>query len=150
MTSKIIKINVPVHIHSVITEQENMKYLFLSSSDSTHIYPNNSPFDFIVEFPQTLELNGNWLCALTEINYTNAEEELYVYCDICEYSYVCNGFKPLLRVINGSNIFETLYYIPVNQQAVKRIHVYIRDREGQIPSFNTSDLRCTLALKHGK
>ena len=128
-----------------------MKYLFLSSEDSTSTHPSNSMFDFTIEFPQPLELEGKWECALTEIVYSDSiNGDLYVYCDICAYSYVSDSYKPLLRIVDGSDIFEKQYFIPVTQQVVPRLRLYIRDKQGNIPSVDEETLRCTLALKHGK
>ena len=75
-------------------------YLFLNSNDSKSLHPN-----FTVELPTPLELHGNWKCALAEILYSKSiGQKLYVYCDICEYSYIADGYKPILRIVkNGAS-----------------------------------------------
>ena len=126
-------------------------YLFLDSNDSKSSHPQNSAFDFIVELPRPLNLQGEWKCALVEIAYSaSVDEDLYVFCDICEYSYIDDGYKPILRIVNGSDIFDKLIYIPITVPTAARIHMYIKDRKGNIPSVDITSLRCTLHIKHGK
>lgn len=127
-----------------------MQYLFLHSEDSLLTHPQNNATDFTVDLPQPLDLPGKWSIALTEISITpNKKADLYVYCDVCDYSYQRNTRKPILRIIKGSTTFAKPYYIPVAVNYTPRIRVYIRDSKGNIPSFEISTSRCTLALKHG-
>ena len=90
----------------------------------------------------------NLECALVDITFTDfLTEDIYVCCDICEYSYINNSYKPLLRIVNGTEIFQNLYFFPVINQSVKRMHVYLRNKDGKLPSINVDRLRCTLALR---
>ena len=69
-----------------------------------------------MELPTPWELQVDWKCALKIAEISNPEsmeQELYIYCDICQYSYVADGYKPILRIVNGSDIFETLFYQPI-------------------------------------
>ena len=127
-----------------------MQYLFLDSEDSKSMHADNTAFDFVIELPQDLNLVGYWDCALTEISYSQPTTDLYIYCNIINYSYENDSYKPILRIVNGSDIFEKLYFIPITQQSIPRIHIYIRDKQGNTPSDSGQELRCTLALKHGK
>ena len=48
---------------------------------------------------------------LAELSYPDSiEQDLYVYCDICQYSYVTDGYKPILKIENGSDIYDKLFY----------------------------------------
>lgn len=126
-----------------------MQYLFLHSQDSLLTYPQNHPTDFTIDLPQPLQLPGKWSIALTEINIIpNKKIDLYIYCDLCEYSYQRNTCKPILRIIRGSSTFSKPYFIPVAVNYAPRIRLYIRDSKGNIPSFDISTSRCTLALRH--
>ena len=126
-------------------------YLFLNSNDSKSLHPKNSPFNFTVELPTPLELRGDWKCALTEISYPKSiRQELYVYCDICEYSYIADGYKPILRIVKGSDIYNQLFYRPITNPFVSRIQIYIKYQTGNQPSVDVKSLRCTLKIKHGK
>ncbi len=125
-------------------------YLFLNIQDSKSIHPNNIPLDFTVELPQPITLTRKSRIALIEINYPGKyKQDLYVFCDICDYNYVKNGYKPLLRIVNGSQVYRKLLYIPLSTTNISRIRVYIRDEKGRIPAVNFKSLRCTLVIKHG-
>ncbi len=122
-----------------------MKYLFLNSEDSKDFHSNKNT-EFIIELPDALE--GKFTCALTEIKFENTTtEDLYIYCDIIEDSYVNNSFLPLLRIVTESTKFHTLYYLKVKQSRIPRIKVSIKTREGKAPTL-TGNTTCTLALKH--
>ena len=126
-------------------------YLFLNSNDSKSLHPDNKPFNFTVELPTPLELRGDWKCALAEISYPKSiRRELYVYCDICEYSYIADGYKPILRIVKSGDIYNQLFYQPITTSLVSRIKIYIKDETGIEPSVDVESLRCTLKLKHGK
>ena len=126
-------------------------YLFLNSNDSKSLHSNNPPFNFTVELPTPLELRGDWKCALAEIPYPKSiRREIYVYCDICEYSYIADGYKPILRIVNGSDIYDTLFDQPITSLFVSRIQIYIKDKTGNQPSVDVKSLRCTPKIKHGK
>ena len=122
-------------------------YLFLNSQDSLSVHPKNTSFDFTVELPQPINVDGKSKIALSEINYSEVhEKDLYVYCDVCDYSYVKDGYKPILRIVNKSCIYNKLIYIPISSSYIPRIRIYIRDENNQIPSFNIETLRCTVAI----
>jgi hypothetical protein len=130
-----------------------MKYLYLDSEDSKDSHPQNKPFDFTVEMPTPLELEGNWSCALAEIYFTREAltQDLYVYCDLCDYNYVNQQYSPILRIINsGDEIFDKCFYVPLVNKLISRIRIYIKTKSGEKPSVSIQKLRCTLQLKHGK
>ena len=128
-----------------------MKYLFLNSQDSRSTQPLNNPFDFIIDLPQPIIHEGNWSCALAEIGFSEPiDQDLYVYCDICDYSYVNDTHQPILRIVRGSRLFTEPFFIPIINQHLMRIRVYIRNQSGRIPSVTLKQLRCTLLIKYGK
>ena len=123
-----------------------VNYYFLSSNDSTNIYPDNKNSNFTMDLPQKIE--GKYECALTEIRFNNpTAEELYVYCDIIEHNYVRNKFLPILRRVTDSTNFHKLYFFKVKQNRISKIRIYIRNSEDREPSL-TGITTCTLAIKH--
>ena len=126
-----------------------MKYLFLSSKDSLRDYPNNKWYDFTVDLPCELILEGDWECALLDINcIPRVDRELVVYCDIVEQSYFNNGTASLLRcVFQSTNTFLHPYYIKINRNRISHARICIRDLvTGRVPSEYDLDLTCTLGL----
>lgn len=130
-------------------------YFFLSSRDSEKIYKQNNANDFIVELPVPLELDGRWECGLMDIQLspTSFPKQLYVFCDLCNDSYVSNNKLPILRrllvrVMRDLNITFTIpYYMPIRRTQVKRIRIFIRDSHMQPVTFKRQDLKCTLHIR---
>ena len=107
-----------------------MIHLFLNSIDSINTHPNNNPFDFTIELPEALVLDGEWECALSDIYYDNSaiNEELFVFSDICNDSYVYNNRLPILRKVNKPDIFTLPYFTSVNLREIQRIRIFIKDK----------------------
>ena len=127
-----------------------MKYLFLSSKDSLRDHPNNKWYDFIVELPAELILEGDWECALLDVNcIPRVDRELVVYCDIAEQSYFNNGMASILRcAFQSTNTFLHPYYIRTNRNRISHVSISIRDLvTGKVPSEYELDLTCTLGLR---
>ncbi len=124
-------------------------YLHLSSNDSKSTHPDNKPFEFTVNLPRNLILNGAWEIALTEIYFQgkSGSKNLYIFTDICESSYVADTFLPLLRIVKRSGPLDIPYYIKLSQDFVSELKVYIRTDGLKEPSFLIGTLRCTLHLR---
>ena len=122
-------------------------YLFLSSSDCGDIYPDNNPLDFTIDLFPILELKGEWECGLLEIDYKPSNIDLFLYCDLCESSFVHGNYLPLLRFVKKVSIYERPMFFPISREVVSRLRLYIRDAEGKVPSFNIKELKCTLEIR---
>ena len=128
-----------------------MIHLYLSSLDSLSAFPDNLWYDFTVLLPKPLDLQGVYSCALLEIDFDKKlNKDVYLFCDMCEYSYLRDGYQPILRVIQKTSVFTKLIYIPVKTSRINTIRIYIRDEEGQVPSLNVKSCRCTISLKNTK
>ena len=128
-----------------------MEYLYLNSQDSQSTQPLNNAYDFTIDLPQPIIHNGKWKCALAEIIFSQSiRQDLYIYCDVCDYSYVRNTYGPILRIVKGSKVYAKPLYIPLKIQYLSRIRIYIRDENGQTPSDPLKQSRCTLLIKYGK
>jgi hypothetical protein len=134
-------------------------YLFISSTDSKDWFPQNNSQNFRIKLPSSLKLDGLWRCALTEFSYTPIFEglipkEIYICCDIVQDSYACNSTLPLLRKVNVPSqhssriqiLFPQNFYIPVSQEEIQYINMYIKDENLQNPSFGSEPVTCTLHL----
>jgi hypothetical protein len=75
------------------------------------------------------------------------KNDLYIYCDICESSYVKGRYLPLLRVFkrNKGKIYFPFYIKTLSKQ-FNKIRIYIRDGNMETPSFDCNNSRCTLHL----
>ena len=122
-----------------------MKYLYLSSNDSLDYYPTNNPFDFTVNLPYSL--SGQFVVALAEVHYTSHEEELFIFCDLCEDSYIKDNSLPILRTVSNIGEFSNLYFHTVTRKSIQRIRIYITNKNLDKPSYDIGPVRCLLILK---
>ena len=88
----------------------------------------NTGYDFMIELPRTLELQGEWSCAVLEVSLEKPLTEiLYLYCDIIENSLILGKPLPLLRSFQESIEYAIPVYVPVIVDEIKRINFKIRD-----------------------
>ena len=69
-----------------------MRYIYLKSSDSLDIYPDNVLSDFCVKLPESIELEGSWELALVEIQYPTSWEK-HPYDLWVKYSINCHFLR---------------------------------------------------------
>lgn len=136
-------------------------YVSLSSNACKEFYPSNNAGDFMIKLPSTLNFDTpGWVCGLCEIQFTplpNAPEAMFLLMNICQESIVNSQTLPLLRTLYTSNYkitrkplsisFDRVFYIPVKQQQVDQIHLYIKAVDNDLLSFTDKPLRCTLHFK---
>lgn len=144
--------------------------MVLESSDGSSLFEKNTPHDFTVQMDRMVHLEGYWVVALMEMNITYKDtskhiEDVYVYSNICEESFVGPSEHPLLRKIHISKdeteqytknrqkhmtthlIFSTPYYVPVRLGQLNQIRIYITDSNGQPSSFINEEASVTLHFK---
>lgn len=129
--------------------------MVLSSDDGKLFYSDNKPFDFRIKLNRPIQLEGYWVLAITEFSTTErgAKEEMFVYSDVCQDSFIGDSEQPLIRRIsfNDKNshiiIYENPYYVPVKLDTIQQIHIYIKDSTGQEASFLKKKVTVTLHFK---
>ena len=123
-------------------------YLYLSSEDSKDVYPKNEPWDFTVDLPQTIQLGGKWELALLDLKHDEWLANIFVLCDWCGQSTVRCKRLPVLRMVSQFGLESKIYYVPVIQPYLARIHITIKGHELEdISSFATETTTCTLHLR---
>lgn len=129
--------------------------MVLKSTDSSTVHSDNKPQDFRVRLPRPLPLKGDWTVELTEFRNSKltktTDQEIFVYCSVCDDSIVGGSQKPLLRRIvlknNNNVIFERPYRIPLRIKDFGDIHVYIKDKQDADSSFLTGESTVTLVFR---
>lgn len=129
--------------------------MVLKSTDSSTVHSDNKPQDFRVRLPRPLPLKGDWTVELTEFRNSKltktTDQEIFVYCSVCDDSIVGGSQKPLLRRIvlknNNNVIFERPYRIPLRINDIGDIHVYIKDMQDADASFLTGESTVTLVFR---
>ena len=125
-------------------------YLYLNSSDCLFTHPQNVPSDFTIDLPEPLHFdNEKYEIAVTEVLYKGKRTiDLYMFCNICDTTFVREKTLPILRIIRQPNeIFAVPYYIPIYQKNISTVHVYLRDKYYNPVSFSKDYLRCTLHIR---
>lgn len=128
------------------------------STDCVHLFPNNVPHRFKVQLSQPVHLKGSWVIGLRELTTTSwtdnaVSDDVYVYCNLCDVSFVGDKEEPLLkRVFLGSNpkanrIYLRPVYIPVRLGEVVQISIIIKDRAGNDASFLDGPITCELGMR---
>ena len=109
-------------------------YVYLKSTDSNNMFPDNRVFKFRIHLKNPLILNGFWKVGLCEfyvkkqLNKPKAKIQtdivLDLYSNICKESMVNGEEQPLLRRIQQNNsdgwsyIFDPVIYIPVKRRSI--------------------------------
>jgi hypothetical protein len=129
-------------------------YLFLASDDSLLTHVNKTAGDFIVELPRRYRLDDSWECAISEITFVSEFEQLtdrmYACTDVMDDSYVRGTTLPVLRSIDIDTdtkvdlSFNPLCYIKVQTDELRRIRIFIKDRNLKPSRFKFDRLYCTL------
>lgn len=122
----------------------NAIYLYISSTDSLSIHPDNTSYDFTVELRENL--TREYLIALTEFNCDSINEKLYVFCDIIDSSNCKDQLLPVLRVVREQGEFHNLHYYRSSRSSIQRITISIRNSNLEIPTNQIGEVSCTLRL----
>jgi hypothetical protein len=135
-------------------------HLFLSSLDSKAIHRANTAIDFTVELPQTVDLNGEWECALVDFQLVGSILPFDPFClcsDICEQSCVGDERLPILRRLSAKGReqdsayqFEQPQYILLKLNRINRIRIYITSTNHPKIADTSGVLTCTLHLRSKK
>ena len=120
-------------------------YLFISSEDSNELNPANTSYDFTVTLPQTI--NGSFEIALAEMTYTSHNEDLYVFCDLCEHSFVKDSMLPILRAVTGVGGYQNLFYHKVTRNSIQRVRIFITNKKLEHPSQDIGPVHLLLILR---
>ena len=79
-------------------------YLHVSPADSKSIYSGNTANDFLVELPKSLDLSGEWECALYAATLKAKRQKLAtsltLTCDLMVESYCLGQMCQVLRYLN--------------------------------------------------
>ena len=123
-------------------------YIHLSSKDSINSSPQNNCWDFTIDTGRYIRLEGKYEVGLSEIWWDGEEREnLYIFSDIVNPSFVMDSYLPILRVTHQPKIFTRPHYMRLAQDSISQIRVYIRTDKYKKPSFTPKSLNCTLEIR---
>ena len=129
------------------------EYVWISSDQNKDIYPNNKPYQFKIQLPQTIPINGNCLIGLCEIRGLKKQrsKEIFICCDQCQYSIVDDKLYPVLRCVDTSDevkIIHTPFYVSSKiTSSIDHLSFYILDGKGELASFLKEPLKISIHIK---
>lgn len=135
-------------------------YLKTTGNTVNHVFA--IPQDFTAYSCTVIQVSGD--VVLEKLGKTRSKQQqpgyspLYLCCDICEHSFlggldseiplklpILLELPPLEGFVGNRDLFmNRLLWVGVNNNRVNDIRLYIVDEFGNIPSFETCKLRCTL------
>ena len=130
-------------------------YLFINSYDSLDLYPHMRGGNFKVQLPKTYHMEGEWECALLEINFVPAfkypTQRVYVTSSIVgNESYANNALFKILQSVSVRSeeiteiIFERPMYHRVTQKHVSFIDITLRDDHLRVCDTKDDHVFCLL------
>ena len=122
-------------------------FLYVSWTDSLHIHRMNKPYNFIVDFPKTLHLEGQWEVALMDIIIKSSKKSsFYLLADFCEESLLKGSQRTILRRVDNKNSHYSFpYYGKITKLDIQSIRVIALDQN--LDFFQLTDIECILHLR---
>lgn len=133
--------------------------MYIYAESGKGLYTECEPSDFRIDLGKTIELEGKWEIALLDIDLPTLQREnttmfLTLYSNVCTES-IENGIeRPILYRVFKSDFRQgkaltiaTPRYVPLSQNSIRTIHIYILDHIRQKPSFRPGRTTCTLHLR---
>ena len=123
------------------------RYAYLSWDDSKFLHPGNKANDFLIDFPNTIDLRGEWFVALSDVKIkAQTKKSIFVLSDVCEESYVKGNKYPVLRRLDDkSSDFDNPRFVKVIAQQIQRIRIWLLTDNWK--AVNIADFKCTLCFK---
>jgi hypothetical protein len=105
---------------------DNDIYLHVSSSGSKHYFPRNNAAHFCIKLNTPLNLIGNWVIGLCELDIQNVDvptnvsrgcTSLKIECNVCS-GIIVNGVQTrVIRVMalkpSVNEVYPVVYYVPL-------------------------------------
>ena len=117
--------------------------MVVRSTECKEVFPQNNPYDFPIQINKGLKFDGDWTTDLIEIGLDSvtrrAQNEIFIYADICDMSYINQNQTPLLRRVyitdTGNMVFQNPYPVPLRCKDFECIHFWILDKDSKPASF---------------
>lgn len=127
-------------------------YMYLSNDDSINYFPHNKAHDFRVIIPKQLNLDGEWLVALTEI-ITTVESTRFVnvFCDIIESQIIGDQYLKLISRVELNSLgklIEHPHYCKLETKNFHQIHMSLANEDGSL--FKAKKVYLVLHFKQKK
>ncbi len=124
-------------------------HVFACSRDSVEVFPKNNAVDFTVRLSKPIHLEGEWSCALVEVQlWGTPAEPVYVCCDAIAESPVGESNLPVLRRIRlKTTQISRVEYFPVKVRDFNTIRIYFKKTSNQVVQPQSGHTYCTLHFR---
>lgn len=122
-------------------------HVYVSSSDSIDIFPENSPADFIINLPQPLQFTGsNWYCGVTQIILpSKSTSPIHLLTDFTQSVIVGSRQYPALcQIASKSKEYTNVAYVPLKVNELSTMHFKLIKRGGDLVYFKSGETFITL------
>lgn len=102
--------------------------VYVSSEQSSALYPRNVPGDFTVHLNRPYHLKGEWECALIQLSFEGQSGPgYYLCCDLVAESFVGRDMLPVLRRVRDKTWqFRTAIYVPLKTHDFESVRIFLR------------------------
>jgi hypothetical protein len=107
--------------------------LYISSRDSTDLYPQNTASNFRVQLPKYIQLDeGNWTCGVTQcVLPSRPTDPVYITGDFIESSVFGERLQPILCMVTAkTKEFQHIDYTRVKSHQFSTLHLKLVNRHG--------------------
>ena len=145
-------------------------YAEIRNFDSMQLFPNNNASSFTVQLGREIRFDGQWMLALRDISFEFSSEDrpnfagqnVYIYTNIIDFSFVGANLKPLLKRVSlgrpihaGNRITYHMneadnacccgHYKIITTPHCLQLNVHIEDERGYLIDF-PDKCKVTLSL----
>ena len=148
-----------------MTSDRNHIYVTLFRNCSQKLYPANVLATFTVRMAQPIEMGSTvrWevgvcdftchptnTCTFASVQVVSSQIA-FIYCNLITQQFVGSQYVRCLRNFIHqstlcSNIFENVYYMPVNKRRFQDIRIEILRQTGELAKFKNGDVRTKIVL----
>jgi hypothetical protein len=122
-------------------------YILLQSNAYDTTYPENTPYHFYADISDELLLDERWKVGLVQL-VQNREQDLYIYSNVCQESFVNKSKASLLRYLSSKDNLGTVYYHYVKYFIFhKQIEIKLQTSDGSLATFLNQPTVVVLHLK---
>ena len=148
-----------------MSNDRNHLYVTLFSNGSQKLYPANTLTAFIARLAQPIDLGSmnRWEVGLCEFTCQPKEvgkfasldvissKIAFLYCDLISPEFVGSQYVRCLRTFvlpttSCNNIFENVYYVPVEKRRFQDIRIEIVRQRSEPPKLKASDVPTKVVL----
>ena len=125
-------------------------YVYVSSTDSLTLHPENTPSNFIVQLPQYIRFDeGEWTCGVVQCMLPKrVSKNVYITSDFVESSVLHGRLQPVLCMTTvKTKEFIQVKYVPVKRNQISTLRIKLVNRRGEEVNFTEDETLLVLEFR---